>query len=54
VDDGVIDVGKSANAVFKEDDTIFPTNDGIIVIVKMLDETDGVFFTSPKKYILIA
>jgi hypothetical protein len=48
VDDGVIDVEKSANGVFKEEDTIFPTNDDIIVIVLVLDETDGVFFTSPK------
>lgn len=54
VDNGVIDVRKSTNDVFKEEDTKSPTKDDIIVIILVLDETDDVFCTSPKKYILIA
>jgi hypothetical protein len=53
VDDGVIDVGKSTNDVFKEEDAKFPTNDDIIVIILVLNETDGVLCTSRKKYMYI-
>ena len=46
------DVGKSLNDVSKAEDTRFPTNGDIIVMV--LDKTDGVFCKSPKRNILVA
>ena len=45
MDHGVIDVGKERNDDFKEEDTRFPINDFIVIL---LDETNGVFCTSPK------
>lgn len=48
----MIDVGKSTSDVIKEEDSTFPTNGSIIVIVLMLDETDGVFCTSPKDVLI--
>jgi hypothetical protein len=47
VDDGVLDVWKVRNDVFKEEDPTFSTKDGGIIVI-LLDKTDGACCTSPK------
>ena len=55
VGNGLIDVGKSTNDVFKEEDANCPTHDDIIVVILVQDDTDGVLCrpTSPEIYIYI-
>jgi hypothetical protein len=48
VDDDVIDAGISTDEVFREEDAKCPTNDDIIVIILVLDDTDAVLSTPPK------
>jgi hypothetical protein len=54
VDDGVIDLAKSRNDVFKEEDSKSPTHDDIFFIILLLNDTGRVLCTSPKIYILLA
>jgi hypothetical protein len=48
VDDGVVVAGNVRKDAFKEEDTSFSVKDGGIIVI-LLDKTDGVFHTSPKR-----